>query len=434
MEGSKTPEQAIAHKRSFDEQQDEDSATMKASEDLKHTRISDKEPTDGEASKDEAGIAKPLSDKGGHTSGSTKETTPERSTRSGGEDDGMMEQISSPKKKRVRELDDETKESEGVDKINKERVPSNGSATSADRSDRLEPEKKRHRDTLEGGAEAAGVAASQQVRHSNTPITALWQLTSYAQGKQVTNGDEGSQTTDKKPKGDGTESDKRLQKGEGDTATDMPQTSPSAFASSGFGALAASGTSGFGELAAKPSIFGGGSATTASPFGGNLKGESAANKSTNEPKAGETGSTFGGAFGGGSTTGFGGQASGGFGGGFGSALSGGFGGGFGGGFAASQSNTLSTFGSANPDTAKAGKPAKAFGAPESDEEEESGDDGDAEGDVGSDGEDESSTYEDKKRPKLTKGMSEMDQYPTICPFHQKLTILQYPYMMARKTK
>lgn len=168
MEGSKTPEQAIAHKRSFDEQQDEDSATMKASEDLKHTRISDKEPTEGEASSNEAGTAEPLSSKGGHTSGFTTETTPERSTRSGGEDDGIMEQITSPKKKRVRELDDETKES---DKINKERVPSNGSATSADRSDRLEPEKKRHRDTLEGGAEAAGVAASQQVRHSNTPTT-----------------------------------------------------------------------------------------------------------------------------------------------------------------------------------------------------------------------------------------------------------------------
>lgn len=404
MEGSKTPEQAIAHKRSFDEQQDEDSATMKASEDLKHTRISDKEPTEGEASKNGAGAAKPLSDKGGQTSGFTKETTPERSTRSGGEDDGMMEQISSPKKKRVREQDEETKESDGIDKINKERVPSNGSATSADRSDRLEPEKKRHRDTLEGGAEATGVAASQQVRHSNTPTAVLWQLTSYTQGKRATNGDEGSKSADNKPKGDETESDKRLQKGDGDTSTDMPQTSSSAFASSGFGALAASGTSGFGALAAKPSVFGGGSATTASPFGGSLKEETAGNKSTNEPKAGETGSAFGGAFGGGSTTGFGGPAAGGFGGGFGSALSGGFGGGFGGGFAGNQSKTLSTFGSANPDTAKAGKPAKAFGAPESDEEEESGEDGDVEGDVGSDGEDENSAFEDKKRPKLTKGM------------------------------
>lgn len=164
MEGSKTPEQAIAHKRSFEEQQDEDSATMKASEDLKHTRISDKEPTEGETPKNEADIAKPLSDNDDHALGFTKETTPERSTRSGGEDDGMMEQISSPKKKRVREQDDETKEADGIDKINKERVPSNGSATSAGRSDRLEPEKKRHRDTLEGGADAAGVAASQQVR------------------------------------------------------------------------------------------------------------------------------------------------------------------------------------------------------------------------------------------------------------------------------
>jgi hypothetical protein len=163
MEGSKTPEQVIAHKRSFEEQQEEDSATMKASEDLKHTRISDIEPADGEASKHEAEIAKPFLDKNRHTSFFTKETTPERSTRSSAEDEGMREQISSPKKKRVRELDDEAKESDGVDKVNKERVPSNGSATSVDRSDRLEPEKKRHRDTLEGEVEGAGVAAPQQV-------------------------------------------------------------------------------------------------------------------------------------------------------------------------------------------------------------------------------------------------------------------------------
>ncbi|KFX86633.1 hypothetical protein V490_08995 [Pseudogymnoascus sp. VKM F-3557] len=379
MEGSKTPEQAIAHKRSFEEQQDEDSATMKASEDLKHTRISDREPAEGESSKQEAEVAKPLSDKGENASSITKETTPERSTRSGAEDDGMMEQISSPKKKRVRELDDEAKES---DKVNKERVPSNGSATSADRSDRLEPEKKRHRDTLEGGAEAAAIAAASQ------------------QGQRATNGKEEPKTADKS-KGDETEADKQPQKG-GDKSADLPQTSPSAFASSGFGALAASSTSGFGALAGKPSVFGGGSA---SPFGGlaasntsSGQEETAGDKSTKGAKAGETGSTFGGTFGGGSTTGFGGQASGGFGGGFGST----FGGGFGGGFAANQPKTLSTFGSANPDTTKAEKPAKAFGAPESDEEEESGDDGDAEADVGSDGGDESSTFDDKKKPKLTK--------------------------------
>ncbi|KFY37663.1 hypothetical protein V494_04675 [Pseudogymnoascus sp. VKM F-4513 (FW-928)] len=408
MEGAKTPEQAIAHKRSFEEQQDEDSATMKASEDLKHTRISDKEPAEGEASKDEAGVAKPLSDEGGQTSGFTKETTPERSTRSGGEDDGMMEQISSPKKKRVREQDDETKES---DKINKERVPSNGSATSAGRSDRLEPEKKRHRDTLQGGAEAAGVAASQQA-------------------KQAVNGDEESKAADNKPKGDETGSDKK----EADKSTDTPQTSSSAFASSGFGALAASSTSGFGALAGKPSIFGGGSATAASPFGGELKGETAAN-STNEPKAGESGSTFGGAFGGGSTTGFGGQASGGFGGGFGGALAGGFGGGFGGGFASNQPTTLSTFGSADPDTATLGKPARAFGAPESDEEDESEDDGDGEGDVGSDGDDENSTVEDRRRPRLTRvpiNDGEEDEV-TLCQFRAKLYAIE-PKVKGSKEK
>lgn len=163
MEGSKSPEQAIAQKRSFEEQQEEDSATMKASEDLKHTRISDIEPADGETSRLKAEIAKPVSDKDEHAPFFTKETTPERSNRSGAEEEGMREQISSPKKKRVRELDDEAKESDIVDKVNKERVPSNGSATSVDRTDRLEPEKKRHRDTLKGEVDSAGVAVPQQV-------------------------------------------------------------------------------------------------------------------------------------------------------------------------------------------------------------------------------------------------------------------------------
>jgi hypothetical protein len=197
----------------------------------------------------------------------------------------------------------------------------------------------------------------------------------------------------------------------------MPQTSSSAFASSSFGALATYNTSGFGEFAAKPSIFGGGSATIASPFGslaasnigsGDLKEESGGSKSTNDATAGGFGSTFGAAFGSGSTAGFGGKTSGGFGSGF----SSGFGGGFGGGFAANPSKTLSNFSSENPDTAKVGKPAKAFGAPESDEEDDSGDDGDVDGDVGSEDEDDNCTsYEDKKKPKLSKGMSEMARYP-----------------------
>lgn len=163
MEGSKSPEQAIAQKRSFDEQQEEDSATMKASEDLKHTRISDREPTEGEGSRRDTEIAKPILDRDVHAPFFTKETTPDPSTRSDAEEEGMKEQISSPKKKRVRELDDETKESDGIDKVSKERVPSNGSVTSVDRSDRLEPEKKRHRDTLEGGVEISEVTASHQV-------------------------------------------------------------------------------------------------------------------------------------------------------------------------------------------------------------------------------------------------------------------------------
>lgn len=166
--------------------------------------------------------------------------------------------------------------------------------------------------------------------------------------------------------------------------------------------MAASSTSGFGELAAKPSIFGSGSATTTSPFGSllasNQKGASGSN-SMRETAATGTSSTFGATFGESSTGGFGAQTSLGFGGGFGSA--------FGGGFAANPSKTLSNFSSQNPDISALSKPAKAFGAPESDEEDESGDDGDDDG-VGSDDEDENATYEDKKKPKLTKGMSEME--------------------------
>lgn len=167
-------------------------------------------------------------------------------------------------------------------------------------------------------------------------------------------------------------------------------------------------------------MFGDGSTTAASPFGTMAASKSSTDKpkgeadgfgNTNGITVGGAGSQFGSAFGSAST--------GGFGSGFGSA----FGGGFGGGFATGPSKTLSTFGSTNQDTAKLGKPAKAFGAPESDAEDESGDDEDAEGDVGSDHEDDIATsHEDKKKLKLTKGMSESNELSRIFQLDQNLII------------
>lgn len=403
MEGSKSPgpEHDLTHKRSTaDLQEDDDSATMKASEDLKHTKISDNEPIQlGEADKAE-GVSEEAED--ASPAGST---TPEN-TLSNAEDEDMKDRIASPKKKRTREHDDDAKEGEDTYAAAKDRVPSGGSAAGgADRTDRLEPEKKRPRDALEEEAEkTAGL-------NKGTPNA------------------QDAQDATIESDGDKKKADKSSDKASAVAAAGLPQTSSTAFAGSTFGTLAKSSTSGFGALAGKPSVFGGGSSAAASPFG-SLAGKPLAESSKAAGSGfGSTagsgtglGSPFGSALGGsGATSGFGGKPSSGFGSGFG----GGFGGGFSSGFGGGQSKTLSSFGSANAEASTASKPAKAFGAPESDGEDDSAGENDEEGDTNTN-EDESIPTDDKKKSKLSKVPvhdGEEDEV-TLSQFRAKLFVVE----------
>lgn len=184
----------------------------------------------------------------------------------------------------------------------------------------------------------------------------------------------------------------------GSSLKDQPQTSPTAFASSGFGSLGASSTSGFAALAGKPSVFGPGAKPQISGFGA-LSSATSGTSDTSAVSSGfgslgtaPSGNTLSSGFGSTATSGFG-------------VLGGGFGGGFGG-FAAGTGPKLSSFAaSGSPAIVGAEKPAKAFGAPESDEEEESDDD-EGEGGAASD-EDEVVSIEDRKKQKFTRGLSSL---------------------------
>lgn len=145
-------------------------------------------------------------------------------------------------------------------------------------------------------------------------------------------------------------------------------------------------------MAGKPSIFGGGSQTSGfGSFGSNKQSAptSAAPLSFSSAATGSSG------FGGVGKSGFGGLGS------SGSVL----GGGFGSGFTAPIGQKLSSFaaptGSSAISSAETPKTAKAFGAPESDAEDGSDEEGSDADEVGSD--DGASTADDRKRSKLGKG-------------------------------
>lgn len=134
---SESPERGgVPAKRSFDEVREEDAATMKASDELKRTTISDK--------KDEE-----------------KENQQGSSPGANAEDKDLKDGISSPKKKRSREEDEkDAKEGE------KNRVPSSGSASNSDRADRSEPEKKRPREEGEEDESPADMVLKPRIPHS----------------------------------------------------------------------------------------------------------------------------------------------------------------------------------------------------------------------------------------------------------------------------
>ncbi|KAK4126367.1 PH domain-like protein [Parathielavia appendiculata] len=279
-----------------------------------------------------------------------------------GKDDALKDQISSPKKKRAH---DELDENKDVAEAPLEGVSGNthSSATAQNRTDRSEPEKKRPRDRqASASAVQGGKEEVEPLSASTSPRSSMEQPANTSKTEQ--------------PK----------------------QASASAFANSGFAKLAASSTSPFGSFggSGKPSLFG--SSSASSSLGGVVGGPKPSAPAA-PPKL-----SFGGAAASSPFAGLNGQT---------------------GGSVLKSSPFASAFGgSALPgprlnfgkpgEVLKSDKPARPFGAPDSDVEDKSGessDEEDTKGDASSnEGEvkeeegqrDESKTSEDKKKLKLQK--------------------------------
>lgn len=144
MEHNENHEQRTAGKQS-DDSDKEDAATQAASENLKHTTISDNEP--GESIDASAMVEIDLPAHETSHEDSAKQTTPEPMQPSNAQDEEMKERISSPKKKRGREYEDEARDVDTVGSVEEAGVYSNGSAINGGRTTSSAPVKKRHRDT-----------------------------------------------------------------------------------------------------------------------------------------------------------------------------------------------------------------------------------------------------------------------------------------------
>jgi hypothetical protein len=137
----------------------DDPATMAASEELKHTSISDKvaatarvEPLSTEAEAEPEGEDKQMGERV-----STPDAEP-----SDVQDEEMRERISSPKKKRGRDQDDDTRELEDGNP-DEPGSSADGGGLNGNRTIRSGPEKKRPRDTSEELSKSAEKAAEAKV-------------------------------------------------------------------------------------------------------------------------------------------------------------------------------------------------------------------------------------------------------------------------------
>lgn len=337
----------------------DDPATAAASEELKHTSISDeavpaplKDKAQNAAQDEHAGGDNAMEEP---ARGSTPDADPTDAP-----DEDMRERISSPKKKRGR--DDQDEDVKALEEGNLDDPASADSSVNGlvgSRTTRSAPEKKRPRDTSEEYTKAEVPAADSKTMAINeapkpTPTTEI---------------------EDKKA----TESLQQRTFGSG--LADKSSTT-SAFANSGFASLASSTASPFGNVgASKPSVFGGNSQPAVSGFGA---------LSAAKPQSTETTTTSAKpslTFGGGASSGFG-SIGGGNGSVFGSRL--------GNGFAGGSGQKLSSFAAPGAGPTESTKPAKAFGAPESDNE--SSDEDNSEGGEEDDDEDKGSvSVEEKKR-------------------------------------
>jgi hypothetical protein len=151
-----TPSMAEDDKHNLTEK--DDAATMAASEELKHTTISDKVIN---ASSLEPSATRLEPAGGDKMEESVKDTTPDVEP-TDAQDEEMKEKLSSPKKKRGRDTYDEFKELEG-DNIDETGSSADGSAVNGSRLEREGPEKKRHRDTSEDPTKIAEKAVEAKV-------------------------------------------------------------------------------------------------------------------------------------------------------------------------------------------------------------------------------------------------------------------------------
>jgi DEAD/DEAH box helicase domain-containing protein len=256
-------------------------------------------------------------------------TTPPQDASDSRDQDQLKDDVLSPKKKRAH---DQLDKDQTVDDNDATSIASTDSAK--DRASRLEPEKKRHRDGEVAGEQSVSLE-SANMRASATSVSQDATLQEAAAESAQSTADKAAPAS----------------------ATTQPQTSTSAFSASGFGKLAAGASpfaslsgaksTGFGSAksppptqpAAPPKLtFGGGS--SASPFAG---------------LGSNTSNGFGSAFGGGSSS-------------FGSAFG--------------VAKPLSSFAAPGSKPLKSEKPAKPFGAPDSDAEDADDDEGDEEEDAG----------------------------------------------------
>lgn len=141
------PAQSGAEDESPRQTQSDDAATMAASEELRHTTISDKVNPTAYQEGTEGGEDKAMGE-------NVRSSTPEH--------DELRDRLSSPKKKRGRDFEDDTRD------VDDSQAGENGSATAGgvaniSRTSRSEPEKKRPRDALEETATASRAANAEKV-------------------------------------------------------------------------------------------------------------------------------------------------------------------------------------------------------------------------------------------------------------------------------
>ncbi|ESA43064.1 hypothetical protein GE21DRAFT_6610 [Neurospora crassa] len=304
----------------------EDAETTAARRELKHTSISEQSA----AAAQDSG-----SDNGTPTAGSRK-ATPEPAI-GDDKDTEMKEQVSSPKKKRAHDELEESKDAIDAQSGDQPSTEEAKPTATQSRTDRSEPEKKRARDET---------SASDDGVKETTSSASVATTTTEIPSKPA------EPAAEIKP-----------------TSEEKPQTSSAAFAQSGFAKLASSTTSPFGALGASaaPSLFGSTNSGSASPFG--TLGASTTAAAPTPPKlsfgssaaapspfAGFNSASSGSVFGGGFSSGFGGSALGGA--------------------------KLTSFGGKPGETLMSSKPAKPFGAPESDAEESEEEGGNEKEDAG----------------------------------------------------